>query len=135
MKEGLLSRDAEKARASRRAHYHRNKEKYVAAARAHDVKVAQQVRAFIVGYLALHPCVDCGLSDPVVLEFDHRRPDDKLFSVGTAVHRKLSLRSVIAEIEKCDVRCANCHRRKTATERGWYRAALTPELLEGTLRP
>jgi hypothetical protein len=25
------------------------------------------------------------------------------------------------EIDKCDVRCANCHRRRTAADFGWWR--------------
>ncbi len=36
-----------------------------------------------MSYLSDHPCVDCGIVNPVVLEFDHRDPDLKLMDVGT----------------------------------------------------
>lgn len=57
-------------------------------------------------------CADCGESDPVVLDFHHRDPSQKLFNIGTA--RGKSVPKVVAEIAKCDVVCANCHRRREA---------------------
>ena len=74
-----------------------------------------------------NPCVDCGEGDPVVLEFDHLR--DKRFSIGQELVRR-SWRSILAEIEKCEVVCANCHRRRTARRRGSMRAVLTELELE-----
>lgn len=68
-------------------------------------------------YLESHPCVDCGESDPVVLEFDHVR-GEKTRPVSILV--KWSWGRVVEEIEKCAVRCANCHRRVTASRAGWY---------------
>lgn len=70
-------------------------------------------------YLADHPCVDCGESDPVVLDFDHVR-GEKGDNVSRLVSHGHSWAAVRAEIEKCNVRCANCHRRKTAKELGFY---------------
>jgi hypothetical protein len=58
----------------------------------------------------------------VVLEFDHLR--DKLFSVGQDLSRR-SWSSILAEIEKCEVVCANCHRRRTARRRGALRMLLS----------
>jgi hypothetical protein len=72
-------------------------------------------KAYISEYKATHPCVDCGESDPVVLDFDHRDPAEKSFAISSA--RNTSMRQLIAEIAKCDVRCANCHRRRTHRER------------------
>ena len=70
-------------------------------------------------YLAAHPCVDCGESDPVVLEFDHVR-GRKVNSLSNMAIRQFSIAKLDAEIAKCEVRCANCHKRKTAREQGWH---------------
>jgi hypothetical protein len=80
----------------------------------------ERVRAkeFAYNYLKHHPCVDCGESDPVVLEFDHVR-GEKSNDVSVLISRGKPLDVIQNEIEKCEVRCGNCHRRKTARERGW----------------
>ena len=104
--------------AYRRAHYLANREEYIAreVARMSGYRVTN--RALLLGYLLDHPCVDCGLSDPVLLDFDHRDPCAKLSEVARLASRK-PWPQVLAEIQKCDVRCANCHRRKTARQLGW----------------
>lgn len=109
--------DREKQREACRRHYQANKAKYFAKAKVHDKKEAAEVRAYILEYLRSHPCIDCGENDPIVLEFDHRVGSSKLFAIGEAVTKKRCLRVVKEEIAKCDVRCANCHRRVT-----YYRA-------------
>lgn len=76
-------------------------------------------KLFIREYLLSHPCVDCGEADPVVLEFDHVR-GTKAREVSRFRCNNLSWTGLLNEMEKCDVRCANCHRRKTARERGYY---------------
>jgi hypothetical protein len=58
------------------------------------------------------PCADCGVSyDKCVMDFDHREGEVKLFNLGGQVNRALDL--LVAEIAKCDVVCANCHRLRT----------------------
>jgi hypothetical protein len=89
-----------------------------AAARRKRVAVA---REFMAGYLAEHPCVDCGQADPRVLDFDHLR--DKTSLVSALVAWGAPRDRLMAEIGKCDVRCANCHRRVTARRAGWSRLA------------
>lgn len=57
------------------------------------------------------PCIDCGKSYPhYVMEFDHVR-GDKRFAVSAYGTR--SMQSVMDEIGKCDLVCANCHRFRT----------------------
>lgn len=87
---------------------------------AKQTKRRQDLRQFLWDYFAAHPCVDCRESDPVVLEFDHRDEDDKTYTISNMVSRGFSQESITKEIEKCDVRCANCHRRRTAKQMGWY---------------
>lgn len=76
----------------------------------------QKTNEYIRQYLLEHPCVDCGEDDIVVLEFDHVRGEKR----GViSVLKRSSLKAVKEEIEKCEVRCANCHRRKTAAQLNW----------------
>ena len=104
-----------------RLHYAANKKTYIGNAAARGRRVAEERFAWLVAYLAEHPCVDCGESDPVVLEFDHR--GDKSFTIGRSF-RYLRWETILAEIAKCDVVCANCHRRRTARRAGSVRAAV-----------
>lgn len=62
-------------------------------------------------YLLAHPCVDCGESDPIVLEFDHIR-GEKDRDIAYMILTNCPLGRIKAEIAKCEVRCANCHRRR-----------------------
>ena len=80
----------------------------------------------VLEYLLEHPCVDCGESNPIVLEFDHVR-GKKYKAVSELMSWDYSLKTLKDEIAKCDVRCANCHRIKTAQERGWHMLDLMAE--------
>lgn len=72
-------------------------------------------RELLREYLEMHPCIDCGETDPVVLEFDRLR--DKRVEVTRLADSGATWALVAAEIEKCEVRCGNCHRRRTARTR------------------
>lgn len=74
---------------------------------------------YIREYLLNNPCVDCGEKDIVVLEFDHQDRTLKTAHVSSLVRARSSLELVKSEIEKCQVRCANCHRRITAKQFNW----------------
>ncbi len=75
-----------------------------------------------------HPCVDCGESDVRVLEFDHLVGSDKRNDVAALVAGCGRWSDVVAEIEKCVVRCANCHRRVTSTRAQDWRHRLAAVL-------
>lgn len=103
-------------------HYAANRQRYIDQAAASKRKLALRRTRLLLEYFETHPCVDCGETDPVVLEFDHLR--DKSFAVAQALTRR-GWQSILDEIEKCEVVCANCHRRRTAERRGALRAVLT----------
>lgn len=92
-------------------------------AKRRNAFVRKQIKAYVWDYFNNNPCIDCGENDPIVLEFDHR--SDKIAAISE-MYRNFTLKQVIKEISKCEVRCANCHRRKTAIERGWYKKLKAP---------
>lgn len=71
--------------------------------------------------LIVSKCAKCGETDPLVLEFDHRDPKTKKYAITDMLH--LSWVTILAEIAKCDVLCANCHRRRTIKQFGWWRGS------------
>lgn len=70
-------------------------------------------------YLSLHPCIDCSEADPIVLEFDHVR-GEKVMEISDMLSKGFGWGRISEEIVKCEVRCANCHRRRTAIQQGWH---------------
>lgn len=105
-----------------REHYARNKQRYIdqAAAVKRQKRIERTQR--LIEYFRTNPCVDCAETDPVVLEFDHL--SDKAFDIGTQLDSR-PWATILAEIEKCEVVCASCHRRRTAIRRRSMRAVLT----------
>ena len=77
--------------------------------------------AWVMELKANTPCVDCGkLHHPVVMEFDHRVPMEKTKLVSAMMGA--SPDRIMAEINKCDLVCSNCHQYRTYT-RGQQRLA------------
>jgi hypothetical protein len=105
----------------KQAHYAANRQRYIDSARRRTRAVFSERLDFLIGYLREHPCVDCGESDPIVLEFDHLR--DKSFGIGEGF-RDRAWQSILDEMAKCEVVCANCHRRRTAKRGGFARAVV-----------
>lgn len=103
----------------RRDLYHSNLEHERERCNKKNTNIRKRNQQYVLEYLKTHPCVDCGISNPVVLEFDHVRGEKKK-AVTDLVPRN-SIEVIQKEIDKCEVRCANCHRIKTAKERGYYK--------------
>ena len=90
-----------------RSHYQRNKSRYL----ERNSRTNARHRALIRSAKS-RPCMDCGVQYPYyVMDFDHRDGTIKSFILSD-VPRATS-KSLIQEIEKCDVVCANCHRVRT----------------------
>lgn len=85
-----------------------------------------ELRELIIKHLESNPCVDCGTNDIRVLEFDHVR-GDKVLNVMTMVGSCWAKDKVFAEINKCEVRCCNCHRIRTQKVGGHFRYLLSSE--------
>lgn len=113
------SRCKECLRAKTRKLYHTDV-KYKDEAIARTLRNRKISRDYVWDYLKENPCLDCGEPDPIVLQFDHRNPSDKRNAISNLI-RYWHPDIVKAEIEKCDVRCANCHIRKTGKQFSWWK--------------
>lgn len=52
-------------------------------------------------------CNRCGFDNPAALEFHHKDPRLKEFTIGSVANK--SWNSIVLEIEKCELICSNCH--------------------------
>jgi hypothetical protein len=102
-------------------HYLANRQRYIDLAQQRKRAVAAERARYLIDFFRSHPCIDCGEDDPIVLEFDHL--EGKEFAIAKGL-RDRNWQSVLDEMAKCEVVCANCHRRRTARRRGFVRAAV-----------
>lgn len=99
-------------RLKRKERYRANPEQYKATIYRLRKILRAKIYAHVESVLRSSVCIDCSESDIRVLEFDHVRGRKK-FSISVAAHSYKSIEAVKSEIEKCDVRCCNCHRKRT----------------------
>jgi len=109
-------KDPDVRRAYRREYqkrwYQENRELHI-----ERVQVATRKRRALfrerINALKQRACADCGvLYPPFVMDFDHV-DGKKLDDICTMRRRLLDWQTIVAEIEKCDVVCSNCHRSRT----------------------
>lgn len=79
-------------------------------------------REYVWEYLATHPCIQCGEFDPRVLEFHHRKDEQKEKDIARMVGDGYSTPRLQEELDKCDVLCSNCHRKLTMDERKYWKS-------------
>jgi hypothetical protein len=103
-KDGLQISCKECQRLRDKVYYQNTKQQHETANRRLRLRNQQAVYE----YLKTHPCVDCLISDPRILTFDHVR-GEKLGNVSDMIKRPCSLETIFEEIAKCEVRCFNCH--------------------------
>lgn len=110
-----------------RQYYSDNKKHHRSVVMSNTKKRVARVRSFVVEYLKEHPCVDCGTSDIRVLEFDHLPEFAKANEVSRMIHSGCGWETVKSEIDKCEIRCRNCHAIKTYERMGgsWHDKFLT----------
>jgi hypothetical protein len=104
-------RDKGKQSIAAKRHYQKNRAALISRAADFSQRNRQVLRAYVEGVKS-QPCKDCGVSyPPYLMDFDHR--GDKIRNVSDMAHRSVGLETLKAEIAKCDVVCANCHRIRT----------------------
>ena len=99
-----------------RKHYLENKDKYLKRAKAHNKIARKRNFEFIKEYKQTHYCIDCNQNNWIVLEFAHRSRKTKIDNISNLALCPVSLETLKKEIDKCDIRCANCHRIQTYNE-------------------
>jgi hypothetical protein len=117
----MPAKDPEKRRATVRAWYARTKKEKrtpKVVARQTAVKRARlhKLMAWFVELKETFSCRRCGETHPATLQFHHRDPSLKEISVALAIRRAWSQKRILAEVEKCEVLCANCHAKHHARE-------------------
>lgn len=95
---------------------YKNKEDLYKAQKRHRIRIRKKLLEF----LSTKQCIDCGENDPVVLDFDHVNKNTKFKSISRMLSGHYSWESVLAEISKCEVRCSNCHRRRSYKQYGFF---------------
>ena len=101
-------------------HYEKNKEVYIARAIKHNKRYIKQKKEFIMELKMSNPCLGCGETNPTVLEFDHINPKDKKGNIATMIRGGYSVGTILKEALKCQILCANCHRKKTAKDYKYF---------------
>lgn len=118
-KDGLQGYCLMCSRQKDKSHYNDSADRKIKIRQSNKARRKRNLQ-YVWDYLKTHPCIDCGEANPIVLEFDHVRGKKFAQVCKLIKERTSSIKAIQAEISKCEIRCANCHRLKTAKELGWY---------------
>jgi len=102
-------KDSDEVRAYNRLYYRRNREQLLIKQAEKNKRFAESRRKWLVDYKKTLECIRCGENHPATLTFHHKNRSEKSFEIGNALKLGVGLKRLLAEIEKCDVICANCH--------------------------
>jgi len=105
-----------------KAHYAANRPEHNRRRVGNWRRYRDRNRTLLRQFLSSKACVDCAEADPLVLEFDHVR-GEKLGNISEMVSMGTPWTRIQSELAKCEVRCANCHRRKTSRQLKWFKFA------------
>jgi hypothetical protein len=126
-KDGLNSICRECSKERSRKYYKENTAEHKRAVYETNLRHKERNKKWAYEYLLDHPCVDCGEEDPIVMEFDHLPEYEKKYEVAGMIINGYAIETIKKEIDKCDVVCANCHKRRTSKRGNWYRYKLSQE--------
>jgi len=91
----------------RKTSYDKNKETTL----IRNKKNKKKGRDWFTEYKSQLSCKTCGENHPACLDFHHKDPSKKDVEVSKIVSNTFSIEYIMKEIEKCDILCANCHRK------------------------
>lgn len=101
-------------RRARKVWYEKNKQSLIDKQREKRKEIKDWFRKEVLDGTS---CIRCGENHPACMDFHHRDPSTKLEEVCEMPHKKYSREKILEEVAKCDVLCANCHRKHHHEER------------------
>lgn len=97
--------------------YKKNRKKHISNSKRREQIKRKEIRSVLNELKNNKLCADCGVSYPYwIMQFDHVR-GKKLCDVSNMGTHGYSLKSVLKEVKKCDLVCANCHSTRTHNRR------------------
>lgn len=95
--------------AYQKAHYLKNKQKYLDKAQENNSRYRTRNREYFRKYKLERGCSNCGFNGHhAALDFHHLGDKDE--SIARMINSAASLKTILKEVSKCVVLCANCHR-------------------------
>jgi hypothetical protein len=103
--------------AEMRAYHRKNYQSHKQEAIVRATKRRKRIIAWFTSLKTGKCCKRCPETHPACLEFHHRDGNSKVLEIAAMVSQGWSERKIVDEIEKCDLICANCHRKHHWVER------------------
>lgn len=113
-------------------YYNNNKDIQLESVRKRAKVIITENRKKYFQLLSEGKCKKCPEADVFALEYDHRDGEVKVASIRTMVGAGYCWKTIESEIAKCDLLCANCHRKRTGIAQGWYKDLLETKMTNTT---
>ena len=110
-----------------KAHYIKS-EKRRKSVEYRRINSKQNSKNIIYKHLINNPCINCGETDPIILQFHHVK-GKKIFAIANAIRLGINIENLKNEISKCEILCSNCHLKKTAQKNGYWIVNFKPSFL------
>lgn len=104
-----------------KAFYKANCEKIKVEVKLRKKSIVDKIQSQVIDYLKNKCCLHCGESDIRCLEFNHIDPSQKERNISNLITQTNSWKRIVKEIEKCEILCANCHRKVTHQQQNTYK--------------
>lgn len=91
--------------------YAKNREKVLDRMKPYNKERRKTIEAWFRNYKETLSCEFCGEDSSECLDFHHKDPTDKRFTIGCYSMMGVSIDTLQQEIAKCIILCANCHRK------------------------